>query len=37
MKGLVLGVDIDITGIMAIVIGCDGSIICESFRSLFCF
>ena len=37
MKDLVLGIDIDATGIKAIVIGCDGSVIWESFRSLFCF
>ena len=37
MKDLVLGIDIGITGVKAIVIGCDGSIIWESFSSLFCF
>lgn len=33
MKDLVLGIDIGTTGIKAIVIGCDGSIIWESFRA----
>jgi sugar (pentulose or hexulose) kinase len=37
MKNLVLGIDIGTTGIKAILIRCDGSVIWESFRSLFCF
>ncbi len=37
MKDLVLGIDIGTTGTKAILIRNDGSIIWESFRSLFCF